>query len=143
MNVEIYSRRAIEQLLTRGFPDNTAVVSFYNPPGTYASKEYAPVNYTRAVKYVFQLTVDDFQTELPEADALAEFIYRVKSDRLDIICQCESGQSRSAGCAAAILEHFYHSGNLIFDDEKYHPDEMVYFSALDALESYRNKVKIT
>ena len=143
MNVEIYSRKAMEDRLKRGFPDNTAVISFCNPPGTHTSKEYAPVDYTGAVKHVFQLAVDDLQNELPEADALAEFIYRVKSDGLNIICQCESGQSRSAGCAAAIMKYFCHSGDSIFNDDRYHPDEMVYYSALDALESYRNKVKMT
>lgn len=142
MNVKICSRKAVENLLKRDFPDNTAVVSFYHPPGLYASKEYAPVNYTGAVKHVFQLAADDFQTDLPEANAMAKFIYQAKLDKLDIICQCESGQSRSAGCAAAILEHFYHSGNLIFNDERYHPDEMVYYSVLDALEHYRNEGKM-
>ena len=32
--------------------------------------------------------------------------YSVKEDGYDIICQCEYGESRSSGCAAAILGAF-------------------------------------
>ena len=44
-------------------------------------------------------------------------------------------QSRSAGCAAAILEHFYRRGIDIFADYKYYPNQVVYHKVFDALES--------
>ena len=31
MNVSIYSRKAIEELINHDFPSNTAVISFYDP----------------------------------------------------------------------------------------------------------------
>lgn len=37
-----------------------------------------------------------YDTYLLEADALAAFIYQARADGLDILCQCEYGQSRSA-----------------------------------------------
>lgn len=132
MNIKICSRKAIQRLLQGPFPDHTAVISFCDsltPAG-----DYAPMDYSTVTAPVFQLAVDDFQTDIPEADSLAEFICRVRVDGMDIICQCESGQSRSAGCAAAILEHFFRKGRLVFDSEKYRPDELVYDSVLGALE---------
>ena len=79
----------------------------------------------------FNLTYD---TYLPEADKLAEFIYDAKKMGFDIICQCEYGQSRSAGCAAAIREHFYGDGIKIFADYRYYPNQLVYNKLYDALE---------
>lgn len=132
MSVEICSRKELEHAR---FLNNAAVISFCNPPNTYAGKDgYAPLDFTGKAERVFQIALDDFQTEIPESAELAKFIVGAHSDRLGIICQCESGQSRSAGCAAAILEHYYHAGQSIFDDDRYQPDEMVYYSVLNALE---------
>lgn len=132
MKIQVCSRAAALRLLTKRFPNNTAVISFCDtltPTG-----DYAAVDYSAVTAPVFQLAVDDFQTDIPEADSLAEFICRARADGMDIICQCESGQSRSAGCAAAILEYFSGKGRLVFDSEKYRPDELVYESVLGALE---------
>lgn len=132
MKVQICSRAAAQRLLRKGFPESTAVISFCDsltPTG-----DYTPVDYSAVPVPVFQLAVDDFQTDIPEADSLAEFICQIRADGMNIICQCESGQSRSAGCAAAILEYFYHKKRLVFDSEKYQPDELVYDSVLGALE---------
>lgn len=132
MRIKICSRKAIERLLQGQFPEHTAVISFYNPPYTYGS--YSPVDYAGKAERLIQIALDDFQTSMPEAANLAEFIDTAISDGLDIICQCESGQNRSAGCAAAILEHYCHRGQAVFDSDKYRPDEMVYYSVLGALE---------
>lgn len=133
MKVKICSRREAEKLLREGFPVNTAVVSFYNPSNTYSKS--VPIDYTGKADRVFQIALDDFQSDMPEAANLAKFIDKAISDGLNIICQCEKGQSRSAGCAAAILEHFYHTGQSVFDSDEYRPDEMVYYSVLDALDN--------
>ena len=84
----------------------------------------------------YNLTYD---TYFPEANSLAEFIYNAKKDGLDIICQCEYGESRSSGCAAAILEHFYSNGISIFVDYRYYPNQLVYHKVFDALELYRQR----
>lgn len=78
----------------------------------------------------FGLTVD---TYFPEADALAAFIRSAHSDGLDIICQCEYGQSRSAACAAAIKEFFEGRGIEIFADYRYYPNQLVFNKLLEAL----------
>ncbi len=64
---------------------------------------------------------------------MAKFIMDVYNDGMEIICQCEYGQSRSAGCAAAILEHFFHRGISIFADYKYFPNKLIYNKLLEEL----------
>lgn len=65
---------------------------------------------------------------------IADFVQKSMYNNQNIICQCEKEQNRSAGCAAAILDHYYKTGNSIFDNEDYMPDDMVYYAVLDALE---------
>ena len=93
--------------------------------GDYAC---APVIFREKVKHIFKVEIHDidlsvlpefgltYETYFPEADSLAKFILDMKNAGMDIICQCEYGESRSAGCAAAILEYFYGNGISIFAD---------------------------
>ena len=78
----------------------------------------------------FGLTYD---TCFPEVNVLAKFIDKAKNDGMDIICQCEYGQSRSAGCAAAILEHYYKNGISIFADYRYYPNQLIFNKIYEAL----------
>ena len=135
-DVKICSRKIIENHSDIGLPQNNAVISFYDPNRYNNDKNYKLVDYSEKADSVLYIPLDDFQTELPEAEKIAEFVYFAESKELQIICQCESGQNRSAGCAAAILEHFNHSGDFILNNHRYHPDEMVYYAVLDALEVF-------
>ena len=148
MEVQIYSRKAIEELLRGDFPDNVAVISFYDPPSKRTGKVYTPVDYKGKAKRVFTVPIHDidieiledfgltFDTYFPEVNRLAEYIHQAYKDGLDIICQCEYGQSRSAACAAAILEHYYREGISIFADYRYYPNQLVYNKVKDALLEY-------
>ena len=127
MNVKICSRKEIERLLNYDFPADTAVISFYDPDST------PRVDYQKKADSVLYVSLDDFQTELPQAKEIAKFIRTAEAKGLNIICQCESGQSRSAGCAAAILEYYYHTGQSIFGNNRYHPDEMIFYKLLNVL----------
>lgn len=151
MNVKIYSREAVSQLLNAGsFPENTAVISFYDPPDG-KRKSMGKVDYSSTSAKVFYvpardidppvltqegLTYDDY---FPEADELAAFILQVEKDGLSIICQCEYGQSRSAACAAAIRQHFHKDGIEIFADYRYYPNQMIYHKVFEALERAENR----
>ena len=151
MNVNIYSRKAVEKLLQTDFPKNTAVISFYDPPTPFRDDSYIPVDYSGKASCVFQVAVHDidlsvlpkynltYDTYFTEVDDLAEFIYTAKADGLDIICQCEYGESRSSACAAAILEHFHKTGISIFADYRYYPNQVVYHKVFDALEKLNKK----
>ncbi len=145
MEVKIYSRKAVEELLQSEFPKNTAVISFYDPPSKRTGEVFKPVDYKGKPESVFYVSIHDidieilsdygltFDTYFTEVTELAKYIYEAKEKGLDIICQCEYGQSRSAACASAILEHFYKSGITIFADYRYYPNQLVFNKLLTAL----------
>lgn len=151
MDVSIYSREQIERIIAEGkFPKNTAVISFYDPAIKRIDKAYSHVDYSKICNTVFYSELDDldleilgdkgyttYDTHFLEADDIAAFVYRAYDRGLNIICQCEYGQSRSAGCAAAILEHFYHAGMSVFGNYKYYPNQVVYHKVYDALEKQK------
>lgn len=150
MRVSVYSRAVIESIIADGkFPDNTAVISFYDPAIKHIDKDYSHVDYSGVCKDVYYCEVDDldrdylaekgytYETFFPDAENVAEFIYQAYETGKDVICQCDYGQSRSAGCAAAILEHFYHTGISVFADYDYYPNQVVYHKIFDELEQYK------
>lgn len=150
MKIEIYSREAMEEALARGLPKKTAVISFHDPigRGKHRCGDYAPIDYDGKCERFMQIAIRDLDPEallrfgltveryFPEADALAAFIYEAIHDGFEIICQCDYGQSRSAACAAAILQHFEGCGIDIFADYRYYPNQLVYHKVLDALERH-------
>lgn len=149
MKVTIYSRKAVESLLRNGFPENTAVISFYDPVDRRNKNNYVHVNYSGKADRVFYVPIYDidievlgdfgltYETYFPEVNVLANFIDKAKNDGMDIICQCEYGQSRSAGCAAAILEYYEHRGIDIFRDYKYYPNQLIFNKIYEALNSLK------
>ena len=150
MKVEIYSRQAMEELLKGKFPKNTAVISFSDPKGSFGA--CSPVKFGDKVKYVFKVAIHDidfsvlpefgltYETYFPEVDSLAKFIIDMKNAGMNIICQCEYGESRSSGCAAAILEYFYGTGISIFADYRYYPNQVVYHKVYDALKKAKKNI---
>lgn len=150
MKIDIYSRKSVEELITKGFPSNTAVISFYTPRSKRKSEEIR-ANYCGVCDKVFYVGIPDIDIEilndygytyesyLSEADALASFIYEARIEGRDIICQCDYGQSRSAACAAAILQHFENRGIDVFADYRYYPNQLVYHKVFDALEKNANR----
>ena len=148
MNITIHSRESIEKLSQTGFPENTALIRFYDVELMRLNSKFKPASFCSEAKRAFQLPLMDididelkyygftYDTFFTEAGELAEFIYSAILDGLDIICQCEYGQSRSAGCAAAILEHFERNGISVFADYRYYPNKLVYHKLLEALKMY-------
>ena len=150
MKIDIYSRDAIEEILKQGKLNKTAVISFYDPPSIRTGISSKPVDYTGKADRLFPVCIYDidievledygltYDTYFPESDELAKFIYQVKEDGYDIICQCEYGQSRSAACCAAIREHFYHDGITVFADYRYYPNQLVFNKLLISLEKQKS-----
>ena len=113
MNVTICSRKAAEELLRTDTLSRTAVISFCDPPSVGKPAPTPPLDYAGKAARVFTVVVHDldltalpdvgldYDTYMPETDALAAFICQARADGLDILCQCEYGQSRGAACAAA------------------------------------------
>lgn len=145
--IEIMSRKKVEQLMTDGFPDNVAVISFYDPKSNRTPKDYAPIDYSNVCGRVFSVAIHDidieilpdygltFETYFPEADKLAQYIIGSVTEGYDIICQCEYGQSRSAACAAAIKEYYDKNGIEIFADYRYYPNQLIFNKLLCALKA--------
>ncbi len=146
MNIFIYSREEAEELIAKDkFPKHAAVISFYDDVLKRIDDEYKPVNYSKTgCKVIYAeisdiditcleeagLSYDDF---FPSVNKVAFFIYKAYQKGMDIICQCEHGQGRSAACAAAIREYFLNDGIKIFTDYRYSPNLMVYHKVFDAL----------
>lgn len=142
--IEIISRNDAEKLISGKHLDNTAIISFYDPPRGRLS-DCEPLDYSQICDRVFMVEIHDIDIEVlpdfgmtfdeyfPEAYALAGFIKSAVSDGCDIICQCEYGQSRSAACAAAIREYYDGDGIKVFADYKYYPNQMVFNKLLNAL----------
>ena len=148
MKVDIFSRKAAEELIQAGFPEKTAVISFYTPKNGKRSEDVR-VSYKEKCDKVFYVGIPDIDFEILEdygytyeaylekADELAKFVYDSEAEGLDVICQCDYGQSRSAACAAAILQHFEGRGIEVFADYRYYPNQLVYHKVFDALEEYK------
>ena len=154
MKIEIYSRTAMEKRLQEGPLKNTAVISFYDPPSSRTPADYTPIDYKDMCDVVFFVREFDididvlpehgltFDTYLTSAPNLAEFIKLACADNMDIICQCEYGQSRSAACAAAIREYYYNDGISVFADYRYYPNQLIFNKVLKALHETDNKVVV-
>lgn len=97
MNVTICSRKAAEELLRTDALSRTAVISFCDPPSTDRPAPTPPLDYIGAAARVFTVAVRNldlsvlpdvgltYDTYLPEADALAAFIYQARADGLHIL----------------------------------------------------------
>lgn len=143
MKITIHSRKSIEKLMRTSFPDNTVVISFYDPPEE--GQKPRAVDFTMWMEHVFQIPLGDisydalaehkvsYGTYFTEAEDLAAFILQAAKEGRDIICQCEDGQSLSAGCAAAIHEYLFGDGVFVFADYRYIPNQMVFHKVYNAL----------
>ena len=147
MKVDILARPALEDVLNKGIPANTAIISFCDPKSKRTPIGYAPVVFPSDFEFVFIAAVHDidieilgdygltYETYFPEVNQLADFVLNAERQGLDIICQCEYGQSRSAACAAAIMEYFYGTGIKIFADYRYYPNQLIFNKVYDALKA--------
>lgn len=139
VEVAVASRTQIKKLIHSGkLTSDTAVVSFYDV-GT------EPVYFGGTQTAVFTLALDDLSKDeiiqrygntnsfFQKADKAAKFIIDAVKKSRKIICQCEMGMSRSAACAAAILEFFCGNGISIFVDKSYSPNRVVFQKLYSAL----------
>lgn len=139
MNVKIYSRKELNARLKEGKLENTLLIAFYDP------QEDLPTFSGKAERLItlpipdldiesleeYGYTIDTYFTQ---AEKIAEFIINCVKDGMDIVCQCEYGESRSAGCAAAIKEFYDGNGIEIFADYRYYPNKIIYNKLLAALQ---------
>lgn len=162
MNFEIHSFESIQKRAETPFEPHTSLISIGDPDAPPPKFSHKPDHILRLV--FDDITIEEVKEEfkLPdwvgdsvqkltellkqhntflfdEAMALrtARFVYDHYDESVLLICQCEYGQSRSAGMAAAIAEHFYGMGIEVFADEQYSPNKLVYRKMMVALEEQK------
>lgn len=146
--IEVMSRNELQSKLNTISSTDTVIISFCDP--NQQEKLIIDNNSDWKVNdNIFFVQIHDidietlqdfgltFETYFPEVGELAEFIKTAVMKGYNIICQCEYGQSRSAGCAAAIKEYFDKSGIEIFADYRYYPNQLIFNKLLDALKKIR------
>ena len=135
MRVYIYSRSDINRLLERGIDDKVAIISFADSKLDFID---FPEN-ANVIKIAFcdirpfTTSKSEYDNVLPEAKEIAAFIIKHRALNHDIVCQCDYGISRSSGCAAAIMEHYFNRGIDVFSDYRFTPNQFVYRRVLDEL----------
>lgn len=152
MQVEIHSFGSIERLARQPFAPGTSLISIGD---TYAAPPVLIHRPDHILRLQFDdVTPEDFDYETggayafrlfseDQARQIADFVYRHLEDTAVFLCQCRFGHSRSAAVAAAIKEHFDHSGIEIFADEqgRYCPNVLVFRKTLKALNEKRDGQK--
>ena len=140
MKVGILSRSSITRLINKGIPNNTAIISFSDTEDDYV--EFPKGTDVLHIAFYdvrpFTVAKEHYDNILPQAKEIADYIILKRKEGKDIICQCDYGISRSAGCAAAILEMYAHKGLDVFRDYRYTPNQFVYNKVLKELRE-RNK----
>jgi len=151
MNVEIMSREALMELAKEPFPEDMAVISITNTEDADVALEHQP---DRLLRLKFDDVSDEIFEELlgrkpnvremhqiasrfhmisnAQTQQMADFILRMRN-KGTLICQCEHGQSRSAGVAAAVMEYYSQKGINIFADVRYYPNKHVFRKLLCSL----------
>ena len=139
MKASIYSRDLMAERIKEGLPSNVAIISFSD-----TEEEFIVFPNKTDVLHVAFYDVRPYTVSkhhyggiLPQARQIAEYIFKKISEGKDIICQCDYGISRSAGCAAAIMEMWGNRGIEIFADYRYSPNQFVCNKVLKELKNVR------
>jgi predicted protein tyrosine phosphatase len=159
MKIEIHSLKSIEARAMLPFASHTILISMgdtneeplrlQNKPGHILRLEFDDIT-LQEIKEEFDLPESVASSDVAliemlriknihifsdkQARQIAEFVLRYNSETELLICQCHYGQSRSAGCAAAITEYFNGDGIDIFANDRYYPNKLVYRKVIKALE---------
>lgn len=158
MKIEIHSIESIEKRSNLPFAPHTSLISIGDSDALPPNLKYKPEHILRLV--FDDITLDEARERLDlpdvtkypdekvikllsdygvhvfndnQAERIAEFVHKYADITDVLICQCHYGQSRSAGCAAAIAEYFCGAGIIVFSDDRYYPNKLVYHKVLEAL----------
>ena len=152
MKILIKSRTEIEAISQTHFPAQTALISITDTDCAFATLANQP-------EYLLQVAFDDVDNDVfvdelgrkpseeerlaletkysmltdAQAQQIASFYFDHKDAISTLICQCEHGQSRSAGVAAAIMEFRSRRGISVFAHDNYYPNKVVFRKVLEAL----------
>lgn len=143
MKISIYSRAALERKLAHHEIDqNSAIVSFADTPDDFMDFPEG-LNVMKVAFYditPYSIPETDYCKVLPEAPMIAKFVDTNIRNGKNIVCECDYGMSRSAGLAAAIMEHYKREGIKVFADYRYTPNRFVFNKVLVALNLLNKKI---
>ena len=143
MTISVYSKSRMYDLIEKGIPNNTAIISFSDTEEDYIDFPEG----TDVLKLAFYdvrphtVSKDHYDKILPQAKDIAEYVYKKMKENKDIICQCDYGVSRSAGLAAAIMEAYAGKGIDVFADYRYTPNQFVYNKVVKELKILKEQNK--
>ena len=153
MKIEVESREGIIARAKDSFPTHTALISITDSDRDFAELDNKPeyllqMKFDDVTEELFNVANDIVLERIlgrkpteaealalaqrfhmfsdEQAKAVAAFVASVLGKADILICQCEHGQSRSAGIAAAVKQSLYGDGIEIFADERYYPNKLVY-----------------
>lgn len=138
MRVEVMCQHDIEEYASNQHDESSILVSIASIGMPSAMVIPCTVNNINDVLYInFNDTDcdDEVSGGITESDAdkIREFIIKYTENTYDIdliIVNCEAGQSRSAGVAAAIMKYLWNDDTAIFDNRKYTPNRLCYRKVL-------------
>jgi len=138
--IGIASRHEVEQLEEL---HSDAVLISINNPEDQLPKIKAPFDDILTLKFddidgSEYLMADEVLMTEEQADQIAHFVNKHKFAEA-ILCHCQAGISRSAGCAAAIIKASGASDIPVFSDYQYMPNRHVYRLVLNALLRYNTE----
>ena len=129
MKVSILSKSELFKLIENNeLTNKSAVVSFADEEDEFLVFP-RDIDVLKVVFYDIRpssTVKEHYDSILPEAKSIANFVSQEINKGKDIICQCDYGISRSAGLAAAILERYAHKALDVFADYRYTPNLFVY-----------------
>jgi predicted protein tyrosine phosphatase len=167
VKIEIHSIKSLELLAKEPLPPRTSLISIGDTNSLPPALAHEPEHILRVVfhditlhnvkdefdiladvqaseerlrKFLKKRQVNVFSDQ--QAKQIADFVYRHEGETELLLCQCHYGQSRSAGCAAAIAEYYYGNGIDIFADYRFFPNKLVYHKVLRALQESREREKV-
>ena len=135
MIYEIMSRKEARYASGERIAPTTAIISITDIGSEH--NEFYPARWIEAVLHIqFDDVIERGINCITKANAMEIAKYALENyDRVErFIIHCEFGQSRSAGIAAALCQHFEGHDNGISTDPKYFPNWTCYKYVLRALE---------
>ncbi len=136
MDIIVKSKKEMEEYAMQEHNKTSIVISI-------ASKNNDKANiksdYNNKIKDIQFVQFDDTDSlggiECIDASKIKRFLLRHigDTDLGLIIVQCEAGQSRSAGVAAALMKYFWNDDTAIFNNHKYTPNMLCYRTMLNEL----------
>jgi predicted protein tyrosine phosphatase len=140
MKIEVMNQKDVEAYAMEANFETSVIISIASRGMPSAIIIPCNINNIVDVLYLNFNDTDDNRLEFggidkTDAKKIKDFVLKYEEDySIDkIIVNCEAGQSRSSGVAAAILKYMFNDDSQIFDNHKYIPNMLCYRTVLNEL----------